>query len=319
MNDFLEATIKFKSMTVDVFIDSASEFKEFYTGEMNEPGESVKIAVFAGCTGVLLICIICLLWYRARYKDSYSIKNPMIISINIGVYTENTTNPGIGGYCPDLDGIDNDYKHMKTLCDKLNYELYPAQEKYHWTQDEIIAFLTKSAAKLEQNISINNELNQNNYDALLAVISCHGLNNSIITSDYQLITKQSIHSIFSWKHPRARSIPRVFVFDCCDGDQDRDTDVARSISDEDEESTDEKSADDTMGKNFDNTDIQLNRQGTLVWKRDQDNPDYRLCLVHAANPGFQAKMSSEKGSYLITLMTDKLINNGNNKNNFLEK
>ena len=253
--------------------------------------------------------MICILWYRSRNTNAYSIRNPMVLSINIGHYDEHPKNPGITAHCPDLNGIDNDYKHMRQLCDALKYELYPKPAKYYWTQNEIIRFLGESAAKLEQKVldDQDNKNTKSRYDGLFVVVSCHGWNNSIITSDYQLITKQAIHNIFSWKHPKIRSIPRVFVFDCCDGDQERDLDWAP-------ESVDEKESDDIVGKNFGIDDIDLSSQDTLVWKRDQDNPDYRLCLIHAANPGFQAKMSSETGSYLVTSMTNKMIENVNNKN-----
>ena len=70
-----------------------------------------------------------------------------------------------------------------------------------------------------------------------------------------------------------------------------------------------------IGKNFKASDIEL-RKGTLVWKSNQDNPDYRLCLIHAANPGFQAKMSPQSGSYLISLMTYKMKENVDRNNCF---
>ena len=68
-------------------------------------------------------------------------------------------------------------------------------------------------------------------------------------------------------------------------------------------------------KNFDTCDISLPRLNTLVWKKGQHNPDYRLCMIHAANPGFQAKMNSETGSYLITQMVEGMIKNLENKPN----
>ena len=215
--------------------------------------------------------------------------------------------------CKNLWGIDNDYKHIKGLCDKLNYELYETEkDKFQWKRDEIISFLKQSAQHLEQNI-MNEQDPKKKYDALFAVISGHGYDKSIISSDYQLITKQAIHSLFSWNHATSREIPRVFVFDCCDGIQEQDTDYAGHYRDEEESSSEEEDEEKEHGKaNFGANDI-LERQNTLVWKKGQDNPDYRLCVVHAANEGFQSKMSNETGSYLITAMTDKMIDNVDHK------
>ena len=42
-----------------------------------------------------------------------------------------------------------------------------------------------------------------------------------------------------------------------------------------------------------------------IWTTHQKNPDFRLVEIHAANPGFQAKMHSEKGSYLLSEFTKR--------------
>ena len=62
-----------------------------------------------------------------------------------------------------------------------------------------------------------------------------------------------------------------------------------------------------QGKHFNVDDI---KQKTYdVWKADQKNPDYMLAVIHGANEGFQAKISSKKGSYLIRKFTDKMLQN----------
>merc|ERR1712003_280157 len=39
----------------------------------------------------------------------------------------------------------------------------------------------------------------------------------IVTSDYMLIEKTIIHRLISSDYPEIREIPRIFIFDCCDG------------------------------------------------------------------------------------------------------
>ena len=59
----------------------------------------------------------------------------------------------------------------------------------------------------------------------------------------------------------------------------------------------------------------VTRANTLVWAKDEDNPDYRLVVINAANEGFQSKMSLSKGSYVITQLTQRLGDNIGNDNN----
>lgn len=167
--------------------------------------------------------------------------------------------------CKDLWGIDNDYKHWQELCDTFNYDLFPKKEKYQWTQNELIDFLEKKAKYYSEKID--------KYDSLFVSVSGHGWNNGIITSDYQLVTKRSIHAIFSWKYANLKPHPRVFTFDCCDGEQERDYNFAGYHDNFEEESSSSSSSSEVMteeeeqyiGKNFDNDDIKLERQNSLVW------------------------------------------------------
>ena len=60
-------------------------------------------------------------------------------------------------------------------------------------------------------------MEQNRHDALVVIISCYGIQGHIVTSDYKLINKDTIHRIFSVDHPSLRNIPGIFIYDCCDG------------------------------------------------------------------------------------------------------
>ena len=50
------------------------------------------------------------------------------------------------------------------------------------------------------------------YDGLVVLISCHGIKDYIVTSDYKRIDKNAIHRIFSADYPQNRTIPRLFFY-----------------------------------------------------------------------------------------------------------
>ena len=57
------------------------------------------------------------------------------------------------------------------------------------------------------------------------------------------------------------------------------------------------------------------RADTVKWAYDENNPDYKLVIISAANPGFQSKVDTEKGSFMITKFTEKLRDNVVNAHN----
>ena len=59
----------------------------------------------------------------------------------------------------------------------------------------------------------------------------------------------------------------------------------------------------------------LERVESVIWAADEDNPDYKLITINAANSGFISKMSSENGSYVITKFIDRLAQNYTQDNN----
>merc|ERR1719242_1944023 len=102
--------------------------------------------------------------------------------------------------------------------DRLNFEMYSSSDsieenraKVRWTKVEIENLLEQKSQELTHNID--------DYDGLVVVFSGHGKDDSIITSDGKLISKQYIYQYFTFSRHKVavRSIPRLFVFDCCDG------------------------------------------------------------------------------------------------------
>ena len=52
-----------------------------------------------------------------------------------------------------------------------------------------------------------------------------------------------------------------------------------------------------------------------IWTQEEDNPDFKLVTIHAANIGFQSKMDIVTGSYVITAFTRLMIQNIRDNNN----
>eukprot|EP01084_Bolivina_argentea_P303221 523455_1 len=199
--------------------------------------------------------------------------------------------------------------------------MFPVKEKLNWTQDEIISFIVENAQKAESNIDTikddprNPNKRVNGYDGIFLICSCHGYKNNIVTSDYQMIHKTAIHRLLSTNHAAIREIPRIVVFDCCDGSEERSSYFHEEESSDDDEEEEEHI--DDKGKCFDVDDIET-KTDTGIWHRDTVNPDYKLSIIHGANEGFQAKMNMIDGSYLIyELMKRMIVNIEENENLFL--
>merc|ERR1712176_1532403 len=76
----------------------------------------------------------------------------------------------------------------------------------------------EQAKTLEE--SLQNEDSQC-FDGLVVLVSCHGDDGVLWTSDYRTILKQDVHRIFS-SLPLNRQIPRIFIFGSCSGNKDRE-------------------------------------------------------------------------------------------------
>ena len=331
---------------------------------------NTKVYIWTGSlTSILCCCIICYCGYKKErlrakiFMKTIYVKNPMVIPIAIGLYEDEPVEPEINGYLIDLDeGVRRDIDNIKTLFgDQLKYDIFPNYEdddinsyKVTWKRNELMQFLTEKSNDLEDNLT-NQDINNKPYDGLLVFVSCHGMDQHIITSDYKKLSKTELHRIFS-KFGSVREIPRLFIYDCCSGNKERDTetryrlamgdsdDESSSDEDQDEEretltngdgiaggqinkddintnSTDERKNDEKeYGKAINKTKIEveignIERVTSVVWARDENNPDYQLAVINAANEGFQAKLDTVSGSYVITEFTQKVRENINDKHN----
>ena len=167
----------------------------------------------------------------------------MVISIAIGYYEENQQRQikNVGGYLEDLVGIDNDIKSVvKLFGSTLNYDIFPSYNfndyiKQYWTAKEIMDLFKKQSQIFEDNIAEfddeNGEIVNGKYDGLVVIISCHGIRDHIISSDYEKIDRTAIHRLFSLKRPKCRQFPRLFIFDCCSGSQQKDSEWRCNLED----------------------------------------------------------------------------------------
>eukprot|EP01084_Bolivina_argentea_P261940 442842_1 len=292
---------------------------------------------------VSLLCFVLivagLIYYYKYYKieqKSLHITNAMVIVIGIGQYDydppDNDTE--ICGQLADLQGVDKDIENMITLFhNTLNYDVYPEEyvddirngrsPKTYWTEKELHTFLMKNVIHLEKNIE--------NYDGLIVIISSHGIPGYICTSDYRIFSKLALHRIFSANHPKLRSIPRIFIFDMCSGDNQQE--IRKSISEPEgkEEETNENTLfmQNEKGKTMQNdditkrvtvNDIESDNDNFQLWVKGDLNPDYRLALIEAANPGFQSKLRTDIGSYVVHSFYEKTMEVvTQNKRTFIHK
>ena len=204
--------------------------------------------------------------------------------------------------------VDKDVDNLRQLFTILNYDIIPQIQtdkiKDHWTEKEIIAFLKDDIP--HQLLDDKNELK---YDGLIVCITGHGIDKNIITSDWKAIQKSVIHRIISVNNPKLRDIPRIFLIDTCDGDGERKNDqfkghfkfeLMRVV----EDAKGNKNNDD-VSKYVGLSDIQKANE----WNISNNNPDYKLVEIRAANVGYQAKYNDKFGSYLLYEFAERMKQN----------
>lgn len=289
-------------------------------------GIAVKyVLLITGCSICFIIMLLCaFIWNKRNRMKKLAflttwIKNPLVIAIAIGKYESNPKNSALAASMTfdNLESIHNDIRNLvKLFGTALNYTISPQYDlnnviKTHWTEQEIITLLKKRAHELEQGVK------QQLYDALIVVISCHGIQDHIVTSDYKKINKDTIHRIFSVDHPSLRDIPCMFIYDCCDGSNDMNRDQGRI-------DTEHAILDSQISKGSYHH-LDLNKHSVVdaygtnkdIWFKGEVNPDYKLVIINSSNTGFASQMGSESGSYMIRMFTEKVMNNLDQNKKFL--
>jgi len=200
----------------------------------------------------------------------------------------------------------------------LNYHIFPRDATYYalkfprceWTKAELVALLTRMAADLEASLKRGG---RDAFDALFLAMSGHGLKGSVITADHKLLSKTEIHRIFSSQgNELSRAVPRIFLFDCCDGAEDQKnvtkvktkhkrlpSTADEDIKDEDGMDEVEESKEPKEEQTKESAHVANGSITDWLWKHGELNPDHRLAVLNAANEGFQSKMTADIGSYVI--------------------
>ena len=225
----------------------------------------------------------------------------MVILIGIGEYDqEPNDNTDFHGHVDDLDFIDLDIKNGVNLFQNdLKYKVYPKYDinnivigsvKLSWTKEEIIQFLMSKSEELSDNINKNK-----NYDGLIVIFSGHGLKGNILTSDYGMISKDLIQRIFSKAHNDDqainRNIPRLFIFDCCEGNYGKDNYVRSTVNE-------------GIG-----VDLIPKMDIDTEWANNEDHPDYNLIVINSTTKDFVALGNLKKGSLFLTKLIKKMKEN----------
>ena len=143
-----------------------------------------------------------------------TVSNALAVIICIAEYDDN---PQV----QNLQGIKKDYINLHEFFKYLNFTVIPVDRKskngpYHWTEKELSDFLMVDVEK-----ALLNGTDTIHYDALIVCVSCHGLKNSMITSDLKKIEKAVIHRAVSRHGSKVRELPRIFIMDACDGGMSR--------------------------------------------------------------------------------------------------
>ena len=111
----------------------------------------------------------------------------------------------------------------------------------------------------------------------------------------------------------SRTVPRLFLFDCCDGDAEVGSPSNLNVADvvlaeEDDVAVDAKdTAQDDADTSAANThsDVEYSVSSEDLWAYNTEHPDYQLAELNASTWGFQSKHNTVSGSYLISGFVEK--------------
>eukprot|EP01084_Bolivina_argentea_P287815 493895_1 len=215
---------------------------------------------------------------ETKKVDQYDIRNPMVIIIVIGEYIDNDDayddvercdDVSIDMHCPNIANNMDVINLYSLFEEKLHYQCYPKmnwiddhsqKENIYWSKKEILQLMRHQSEIFAYNVAVGK------CDGLFVAISSCG-DGSIITSDYGVITKDELCSIFS-RYVIAREAPRIFLFDIGEGSAE---------------------------------------YGGKTWKIGAINPDHNVAIIKAANKCFQPEMKKFIGSHLINEFVGDLI------------
>jgi len=267
------------------------------------------IAFSSSALALILCALGCVAYFwclAQKERDSaMKVKKAMVVVAAIGEYDKRPANPCAQLKSVGLTNLDvtKDIKGLHSLFGpkQLNYDVFPKGDelfKTRWSESELVQMLEACAKDMNERITRGEH-----FDGLVVVITGHGTKHNICTSDYQLIEKVVIHRIFSAQYPKLREFPRLFLYDCCAGN-DQQLTYRKDLDESSPDADSPKSVD--SEKTYTVNDVQRPHE---IWIKGEKNPDHKLIEIHAANEGFQAKINSDIGSYLISSFVKKMRRN----------
>eukprot|EP01084_Bolivina_argentea_P232502 391856_1 len=265
------------------------------------------IGIISGSISLIIVILLCMLYSRRRRKKKREkmttyIHNPLVIAIAIGKYDKHPKNSEVSGYIfNDLNAIDIDIRNIVQFFGGiLKYKILPKYNikrkiKTYWKKKEVINLLKKQGKYLDQAVR------KNKHDALIVIVSGHGVQGNIITSDYKRINKDTVHRIFSVDFPSLRYIPGIFIYDMCDGGNDRVRDHSRVL--------DSNAEGYLMMSGGDRQTTKIYGTDKEIWYKNEPNPDYNLVIINSSNKGFVSQMGVKSGSYMMNKFIQKMQQN----------
>merc|ERR1712062_287249 len=113
--------------------------------------------------------------------------------------------------------------------------------------------------------------------------------------------------------PSTRQIPRIFLFDACDGHASWEVDTSAVEEVVESQLPVSKDIDLSIVNELQNTQTSLAEIEKSVtirqWKGDMVNPDHNLMVIHGSNRDFVAKAHSEYGSFLTKVFAEAVMMN----------
>lgn len=246
----------------------------------------------------------------------------------------------------DLVGINMDYFNLSNLFRDLNFTIIPKNRdrSLYWTEKELKSLLVDEIRE-----ALLNGKEEVQYDGLIVCISCHGMENAVITSDLRKIDTNDLHRAVSHFDPQIRKIPRIFIIDACSGNRTRRVSCSKdwpqyegpklTLFDTKSRNKPNAVGTPTVPNTVSRTALpqiseaeiltkectdpaslrrirtsnlncgQMDMHSNNIWTESTENPDYNLALLYAANMGFQAKCTGHQGSDFIYHFTKKMSRN----------
>jgi len=269
---------------------------------------------------LISLCVHCVsqIKLRREFAQYLQIKNGLIVCIAIGKYDSPPPNPEIKLKFENLP-VEADMKNLKKLAKFLNFEFLNVPKSFgrlHWSKAKILQFLREDVAE-----ACFDDDGQPNYDGIIVSVSGHGVRDCIVSSEYERIDRTEIHRSISDQYAQIRKIPRIFLFDACNGDRNKEV-ISVKVDDVEKgggmmqhifsvDKSDSVEGGNTAGGA---PDIMSAIQSEMRKDEGNDmetewNPDFNLVVVHGSNDGFISKMQSgsDVGSYLTYLFVEEVI------------